>query len=166
MKLYNRVIDLRKGDYMLNMRNTAALIVCIFTLSGCAGEFSGDRYTSANAGEVQRSDHGTVISLRKVELKPDGMGMGTALGAVGGGLVGSMFGKGGGKLLGAAAGAAAGGVGGHAIENRAQDGVEYTVRLDTGSVITLAQGPSPVMSVGQKVYVVNSNRGKSKVVPD
>lgn len=151
---------------MLNMRNAATLVICSLMLSGCAGEFSGDRYTSANAGEVQRSDHGTIISLRRIELKPEGMGAGTALGAVGGGLVGSMFGKGKGKLLGAAAGAVAGGVAGNAIENRSQDGVEYTIRLDTGSVVTLAQGPSPVMSVGQKVYVVNSNRGKSRVVPD
>jgi outer membrane lipoprotein SlyB len=137
-------------------------------LSGCSNEFSGDRYQESNAGEVARTDHGTVISLRKVEIKPDGNGLGAGaiLGGVGGGLLGSAFGKGGGKILTTAAGALAGGVAGNAIQNKAQDGIEYTVKLDNGSIITLAQGPTPSISVGQGVYVVNSNRGRSRIVPE
>ena len=143
------------------------MLAVVLLVSGCSNDFSGDRYSSKNAGEVARTDHGTVVSLRKIEIKPDnGPGAGALLGAAGGGLLGSAFGGGRGKLLTSAVGAVAGGVAGHAIQNRAQDGVEYVVKLDTGSTITLAQGPSPAISVGQRVYVVNSTRERSRIVPE
>ena len=133
-------------------------------LSGCS-DFSGNRYEESSIGEVQRTNAGTVISLRKVELKPDGSVAGTALGAVGGGVLGSMFGGGHAKLLTATAGAVAGGVAGNAIATKTQDGIEYTIKMENGSVVTIAQGTSPAISVGQKVYVINSHKGRSRVVP-
>ena len=141
------------------------LILSAF-LSGCSNEFSGNRYDSATAGEVSRTEHGTVLSLRKVEIKTDGIGAGALLGGVSGGLIGSAFGGGNAKILTGTAGAIAGGVAGNAIQNRAQDGIEYTIKLDSGSVITLAQGTEPAISVGQKVYVVHSAKGRSRVVPE
>jgi outer membrane lipoprotein SlyB len=75
-----------------------------------------------------------------------------------------MFGKGGGKVLSTAVGAVAGGVAGHMIQNKDSDGIEYTVKLDTGPVITVVQGPTPPLSVGQGVYVVNSSRDRSRVI--
>jgi outer membrane lipoprotein SlyB len=105
--------------------------------------------------------------MRRVEIKPDeSPGAGALIGGVGGALAGSMFGKGGGKLLTTAAGAAAGGLAGHMIQNRSQDGVEYTVKLESGSVITLAQGVTPALSVGQRVYVVHSSRDRSRIIPE
>jgi outer membrane lipoprotein SlyB len=105
--------------------------------------------------------------MRKVEIKPDEEpGAGALLGGVGGGLVGSMFGKGGGKVLTTAAGAAVGGLAGHMIQNKAKDGMEYTVKLDSGSIITLTQALPPALSVGQRVFVVNSNRDRSRIVPE
>ena len=79
--------------------------------------------------------------------------------------MGSMIGGGKQKLLTGAAGAVAGGVAGNAIASRAEDGIEYTVKLDNGSVVTIAQGTSPAISVGQKVYIVHSQKGRSRVVP-
>jgi outer membrane lipoprotein SlyB len=64
------------------------------------------------------------------------------------------------------AGAVLGGVAGHAVQNRAKNGVEYTVKLDSGETITLAQGAEPKLSAGQRVYVVNSNKGRSRIVPE
>jgi outer membrane lipoprotein SlyB len=136
-------------------------------LSGCSNNYSGDQYSSRGVGEISRTDRGVIISMRKVEIKSDeGPGAGALIGAVGGGLAGSMFGKGGGKLLAAGAGAAAGGLAGHMIQNRAQDGMEYTVKLDSGAVITLTQGLTPAMSVGQRVYVVDSHRDRSRIIPE
>lgn len=144
------------------------LILSAFLFSGCSNDFSGNRYDSVNVGEVSRTDHGTVVSLRKVEIKPNGndLGAGALLGGVGGGLLGSAFGGGKGKILTSAAGAVVGGVAGNAIQNRAQDGIEYTIKLDSGATITLAQGTQPAISVGQRVYVVNSSKGRSRVVPE
>jgi outer membrane lipoprotein SlyB len=143
-----------------------ASVLATAFLAGCANnEFSGNRYDSANAGEVARTDEGTIVSLRRVSIKPDGSTEATALGAVGGGLVGSMFGKGGGKLLTTTAGAVAGGVAGNALTSRETEGVEYSVKLGTGAMVTIAQSPEPALSVGQRVFVVNSSKGRSRVVP-
>ncbi|MDR3031257.1 MAG: glycine zipper 2TM domain-containing protein [Holosporales bacterium] len=145
------------------------LVVVSVIIVGCSNDFSGDKYTSANAGETQKTVRGTVLSLRKVEINPDGvgsLGAGALLGGVGGGLLGSAFGKGGGKILTTAAGAISGAVAGNAIQNRAQEGIEYTVKLESGEVITLAQGLTPMISVGQQVFVVNSEKGRSRIVPE
>ncbi|MDR1233617.1 MAG: glycine zipper 2TM domain-containing protein [Holosporales bacterium] len=155
------------GGSMVTVRHRIWATLLVLALTGCSSDYSGDSYTANNVGEVARSDHGVIISMRKIKIDPDeGIGSGAVLGAVGGGLVGSLFGKGKGKLLTTAAGAAAGGVAGHSIQNRKQDGFEYTVKLDTGAVITLAQGTSPALSVGQNVFVVNSTRGRSRIVPE
>jgi outer membrane lipoprotein SlyB len=165
--LYNVRTDFfnLKSDMMNIKKISLPLVFCCAMLVGCSGdEFSGNRYTAANVGEAARTDAGTIISLRKVEIKPDGSVAGTALGAVGGGIVGSMFGGGHAKYATAAAGAVAGGVAGHALTSRPTEGVEYTVKLETGSLVTIAQGPTPALSVGQKVYIVNSEKGKSRIV--
>lgn len=149
-----------------NRSLSIALAIAALLLTGCGSEFSGNRYDGATVGEVARTDLGTVISLRKVELKSEGSAAGTALGAVGGGVLGSLFGGGNAKFATAAAGAVAGGVAGNAIATRGEEGIEYTVKLDSGSVITIAQGKEPAISVGQRVHVINSNRGRSRVVPE
>ena len=157
---------------------TSVMAIAVL-LAGCTSDYSGNKYEGATVGEVQRTEKGQVISLRKVELKPENSMTGTALGAVGGGLVGSAFGGGNAKLLTAAAGAVAGGIAGNAIASRTQDGVEYTVKeiinsiddkynvkLDSGAVITIAQAPTPPISVGQRVHVIYSQKGRSRVVPE
>ena len=143
-----------------------SLALCMLLLSGCAAinEFSGSRYEAASVGEVSKTDRGYVISLRKVEIKPENSAVGTALGAVGGGLLGSMFGGGDGKYLTAAAGAVAGGFAGNAIGSKSQQGVEYTVKLDNGSVVTITQGIEPHIAVGQRVNIIHSNKGRSRIV--
>lgn len=152
---------------LFNKSISISLIVSLLFLAGCStSEFSGNRYDASSVGEVAKTDRGYVLSLRKVELKPANSPVGTALGAVGGGLLGSMFGGGGGKILTATAGAVAGGVAGNAIGSKSEDGIEYTVKLDNGSIITIAQGTSPSISVGQRVYVINSNKGRSRIVAE
>ncbi|MDR0942066.1 MAG: glycine zipper 2TM domain-containing protein [Holosporales bacterium] len=149
------------------MKRLIALLAGVVILVGCSGsEFSGDRYDTRNVGEVARTDCGTIVSMRKIEIKPDPSIAGTALGAAVGGLGGSLVGGGKGQYLTAAAGAIAGGVAGNAIASRPEEGVEYTIKLDTGSMITIAQGVTPKMSVGQRVHVVNSQKGKRRVVPE
>ncbi|MDR2074680.1 MAG: glycine zipper 2TM domain-containing protein [Holosporales bacterium] len=143
-----------------------SLVVCPLLFSGCA-DYSGDTYEGRAVGEVSRADAGTIVSIRKIKIKPEGdtPGMGALIGGAGGALAGAAFGGGRGKLLTAGVGGVAGGIAGHMIQNREQDGFEYTVRLDTGPTIVVTQGPSPALSVGQRVNVINSHKGRSRVVP-
>jgi outer membrane lipoprotein SlyB len=151
------------GFMSFNVR--CALLSCgVLFLCGCSNDFSGNQYSADSVGEVSKAERGVIISMRKVEIKPDGTA-GTLLGAAGGGVIGSMFGRGKGRLLSTAAGAAAGGLAGHAIQSRSQVGLEYTVRLDNGETIMLTQGTDPVLSVGQEVYVVDSKKGRGRIVP-
>ncbi|MDR3224195.1 MAG: glycine zipper 2TM domain-containing protein [Holosporales bacterium] len=147
---------------------TKKLVTCLLgvvVLTGCGGsDFSGDKYDSRNAGEVSRTDDGVIVSTRKVQIKPDDSIAGTALGAVGGGLIGSAFGGGHYKYLTAAAGAIAGGVAGNAIATRPEEGLEYMVKLDNGSTVSVAQGMTPVLSIGQRVRVIYSQKGKGRVI--
>ena len=149
----------------MNFQKAFVATAFAIALTGCGSEFSGNRYEQSQVGEVSQTTSGVVISLRRVELKPDTSIAGTALGAAGGALLGSMIGGGKQKLLTGAAGAVAGGVAGNAIATRTEDGIEYTVKLDNGAVVTIAQGASPAISVGQKVYIVHSQKGRSRVVP-
>jgi outer membrane lipoprotein SlyB len=149
---------------LTNKFGLALCFLCSFLFSGCSDRFSGDMYNENNVGEVARTETGHILSLRKVKLKPDSSPEGAALGAVGGALTGSLFGGGRGKVLTAGSGALVGGVLGNSAATKAVDGVEYTIKLDRGSIVTIAQGVSPALSVGQKVYVVNSNRGRSRVI--
>ncbi|MBQ2177177.1 MAG: glycine zipper 2TM domain-containing protein [Alphaproteobacteria bacterium] len=166
-KLYNvRRVDYREDEMNTNKFLKTSVIAIAMMLAGCTSDYSGNRYDGSAVGEVQRTEKGQVISLRKVELKPEKSMAGTALGAVGGGLVGSAFGGGHAKLLTATAGAVAGGVAGNAIATRAQDGIEYTVKLDSGAIVTIAQAPTPAISVGQRVHVIYSQKGRSRVVPE
>jgi outer membrane lipoprotein SlyB len=142
-----------------------ALLSCtVLLLGGCSNEFSGNQYAAEGVGEVSRAERGVIISMRKVEIRKDGT-PGALLGAAGGGVLGSMIGEGKGRVLATAAGAAAGGLAGHAIQNRSRLGVEYTVRLENGETIVLTQGAEPALSVGQEVYVVDSKRGRGRIVP-
>ncbi|MDR0552624.1 MAG: glycine zipper 2TM domain-containing protein [Holosporales bacterium] len=136
-------------------------------LSGCAADYSGNTYQGGAVGEVSRSEYGTVVQIRDIKIKVDksagsGALVGGTAGAVGGALVGSAFDN---KMVGAAVGAAAGALGGHAIQNRDQKGKEYTIRLDNGHTVTITQGLSPQLSVGQRVIVIDAHKGRGRVIP-
>lgn len=152
---------------MLKKKTGLCLVVCSLLAVGCSNDYSGNTYDGRAVGEVSRADTGTIISMRKITIKPEGEGLGAGalLGGAAGALAGSAFGSGKGKLLGATIGAVGGGVAGNMIQNRSQDGYEYAVRLDSGSIITVTQGVTPALAPGQKVMVVNSSKGRSRVVP-
>jgi outer membrane lipoprotein SlyB len=148
------------------MRVVVAAIGAVVMFTGCSNnEYSGNSYNSRNAGEVSRAEQGVVISMREVDLKPEDTTAATALGAVGGGVLGSMFGGGHAKIMTATAGAVAGGVAANQLASRPTKGNEYTVRLDNGSTIVLAQAKDPPISVGQQVRVVYSSKGRSRIIP-
>jgi outer membrane lipoprotein SlyB len=160
--------QLLRGFFMIkSSKKLTTVFGALLLLAGCANDYSGDTYDGRAVGEVSRADTGTVVSLRKIKIKPEGdtPGAGALLGGAAGALAGSAFGGGKGKMLTAAVGGVAGGVAGHMIQNKSQDGFEYTVRLDNGSTVVITQGTSPSLFVGQRVNIINSVKGRSRVVP-
>ncbi len=161
---------------MINLKRSGILstIAIAILLSGCANDFSGNKYGSVGMGQVNKVQFGQVVSMRSIKIKLSGEDKGSGgmvAGAAGGALLGSAFGKGHGKIASSVGGGIIGGAIGNLIQNRDKDGFEYTVRLDNGSTIAIAQGVEPKISVGQRVQIikaekgVNSDRGRSRIIP-
>lgn len=135
-------------------------------LTGCAGSMSSDTYNRNATMQMQDVQYGTVESVRGVRIAGTQSPVGIIGGAIVGGLLGSTVGGGRGKDLAAVGGAIAGGVAGSAIEQGAtqQNGVEITVRLDNGRIVSIVQAVGNQMfSPGQRVQVVSAPNGASRV---
>ncbi|MCD6034743.1 MAG: hypothetical protein K0R63_484 [Rickettsiales bacterium] len=148
-----------------------AVLGVVLMLSGCERNISPNTYKASSVGEVQETLGGVILSAREVvvehgeNLEDNTMGM--IGGGVLGGLAGNAFGKGSGRTLATAGGAVAGAVAGTFAEKelKRQTALEYTVKLDKGSLLTVVQGKDAPYAVGQRVYVIKSNQGRSRIVP-
>lgn len=154
-----------------NMKNKAFILtlasLSIFS-SGCAPKYGGSDHDEATIGEVSKTYEGIILSKRVVNLNGTDNGVGAlAGGAVGFGL-GQAVGGGHGRVAAATLGTVAGALAGNAVGKNlsSQQGYEYQIKLSsTKEVLTIAQGQEPNILVGQDVYVVKSNRGRSRVIP-
>ena len=102
------------------------------------------------------ADCGVVVSVRSVQKKGDGTGLGAVAGGVVGGALGNQMGKGSGRSAMTVLGAVGGGFAGHEIEKRARSEVVYEVRvrMDDGRMRTLQQRNAP--AVGTRVELEGS----------
>jgi outer membrane lipoprotein SlyB len=161
------VQSVRKSSALL----VAAGMMAVPFLGGCARDIAGDSYSETHVGEASVTYQGVVQSVRSVavtggdHLSDNTMGM--ALGALAGGLAGSTMGGGKGNLAMTGLGAVAGATAGTMAEKqlKKQQGMEYVVLLNNGSVMTVVQGPKDPCAVGQKVFVIVGKAGRSRVVP-
>lgn len=137
----------------------------MLALGGCASSRSGDVYSRNQARQEMTVRMGVVESVREVTLEGTRTGVGSAGGAVVGGVAGSGVGGGRGQVVGAVVGAVLGGVVGNKLEEsgtRAQ-GMEITVRLDSGTMISIVQEGDPrEFKAGDRVRVL-SGGGESRV---
>jgi outer membrane lipoprotein SlyB len=144
-------------------------------LTNCAPKLGGSDYAMADVGANSTSLRGSIVALRVINInasQPNQPGVGAGIGAVSGAVIGNVVSNHGPFTT--LAGGLLGGVAGHFAEQglTSQEGIEYTVQLDSGEVHTIAQGAEPRMSVGQRVIVVLNNKGyagqqaRSRVVPD
>ncbi len=153
---------------------TSLLIAATVAVSGCAPRIGGSNYSVRGTGEVSETNRGVIISMRTVRIgaktaeHENDPGTGALVGGVAGGMAGSQIGSGRGAVAATAAGAVLGAVAGHFAERGLtdQDGFEYTVRLDNGRIVTIAQGAEPRMSVGQQVLVIKGFKDRGRIVPD
>lgn len=131
--------------------------VCVvFALAGCASGTGGKDYSRAQARTVQEVQMGIVESVRAVNIEGTKSPLGAGAGAVVGGVAGSTVGSGRGSVVGAAIGAVLGGLGGAAAEEAVtrREGVEITVRLDSGKLLAVTQAADESFAVGDQVRVL------------
>lgn len=152
------------------MKKITLLLVGMSLLAACARETSPDVYDSSSFGEVASTYPGVVLEMKEVTVA-NGEGLqnnttGLLGGGLAGALLGSTIGHGKGSVIGTVAGGAIGATGGAAIEQglKKQKAMQYIVQLDNGEIKTLVQGFEPALHTGEKVYVMISREGRSRVV--
>lgn len=100
---------------------------------------------------------GTVESVRLVERKGSGSGVGAVAGGVAGALIGNQFGGGSGRTVMTIAGAGGGAYAGNEIEKNMNKTSAYQikVRMADGSLRTLSQREVPNVNSGDRVRLSN-----------
>lgn len=139
-------------------------LLAALTLGGCASGLGSRDYSRNQVRGVQEVRTGVVVNVRNVNIEGTKTPIGTGAGAVVGGIAGSQLGRGNGSIAGAVLGAVAGGLAGSAVEEGVtrQNGLEITVRLDSGRTIAVTQGADEYFRPGERVRVL-SEGGTTRV---
>jgi outer membrane lipoprotein SlyB len=100
---------------------------------------------------------GVIESMREIDVRGDGTGLGAVGGAVVGGVLGHQVGSGRGNDVATVLGAVGGAVAGNQIEKHARSTKSYeiTVRFDDGSSRVINEANPPTWRTGDKVKVIN-----------
>jgi outer membrane lipoprotein SlyB len=146
------------------------LTVSLF-LTACAKDIRPEAYSDQQVGETAETFQGVIVQARDVVVTAGdetGAGPGTLLGGIGGGVAGNQFGRGSGNVAATAGGVVLGGVLGTLAERqlKKQPGVEYVVKLADGSLKTVVQAPEPRFTVNQRVFLLVSRGGRSRLMAD
>lgn len=130
-------------------------------LTGCATNIPGSNtYRAQESGIQQSIEYGIIESIKYVTLDKGTTGVGLGTGAVLGGIAGGHLGGGWGSVALGVGGAVLGGMAGQAIEKQTSktDGVELTIRLNSGRVTSIVQPNDEQFSVGNRVKLVNNGQ--------
>jgi outer membrane lipoprotein SlyB len=116
-------------------------VLAALAVGGCAYPRAGNSYYSGQALRAQSVELGVIENVRPIQIQGPNSGFGAFTGAVAGGFTGSAIGAGTGQAAAIVGGALLGGLIGNAVETDAakSNGVEVTVRLDSGRMIAVAQ---------------------------
>ncbi len=103
------------------------------------------------------SNCGVVESVRAVEVKGQGSGIGAVAGGLTGALLGNGIGQGNGRTAATVLGAAGGAYAGNEIEKNTKKHTSYQirVRMQDGSIRTLHQHQAPGVGSGDRVKIEN-----------
>ena len=140
-------------------------LIGVALLTGCATSKSGSVYTRDQAQQGQTVQLGTVEFVKAVQIEGSKSGVGAIGGGLAGGLIGSTIGGGDGSTLAAVGGALAGAFVGSKVEEKSTqlDGLEITVKLDSGKAIAVVQEADVLFVVGERVRVLISRDGTTRV---
>ncbi|MDO8596065.1 MAG: glycine zipper 2TM domain-containing protein [Sulfuricaulis sp.] len=115
-------------------------------------------HVASNApARLKCAECGVIESVREIQHRGEGTGLGAVGGAVVGGLLGNQVGSGRGNTAATAIGAVGGVIAGNEIEKRVKStkGYEITVRFDDGSSRVISAARAPAWRTGDKVKVIN-----------
>ena len=151
---------------MKKLSLSVLVVGLLLMLGGCMSTLTGDSYSRDDARRPQTVQFGMVEYVRPVVIEGTKTGIGAATGAAVGGIGGSTIGGGKGALAATVLGAVAGGVAGGMAEQGAtkKQGVEVTVRLDSGQIVAIVQqvASNATFNVGDRVRVLTLN-GETRV---
>ncbi len=134
-------------------------VATLAILAGCASSQSGSAYERHQARQEMSVRLGAVESVRPVTLEGTKSAAGTVAGGALGGLAGSNIGRGRGSTAGAIVGVVVGAVAGSAIEEQVtkKDGLEITIKLDSGELIAVTQEADEAFHPGERVRVLRGS---------
>lgn len=156
---------------LISIFKHVTVVGAILFSSSCARQISSNVYSGGAVGEVSSTYAGTIISARVVTIQDqeylENNGLGLVGGGVGGAILGSQVGKGRGNTAATIAGGILGATAGAFAEQnlKSQNAMEYVVQLENGEAKTVVQGPEPQLGVGQRVWLMSSHQGRSRIVP-
>lgn len=139
--------------------------VVLMILTGCVSSKSGEVYTRDQTRLAQTVELGTVEFVKAVQVEGSKSGIGTAAGGIIGGVAGSTIGGGKGSTLAALGGAIGGAIAGNVAEEKLTkfNGLEITVKLDSGRVLAVVQEDDILFAVGERVRVLTGRGGVTRV---
>lgn len=142
----------------MRMARFMTLLALALLLGACASSNSGSVYKRGEARQIQTVKTGVVESVRQVKLEGTKTPIGGGAGAVVGGVAGSSVGGGRGQIITSVLGAVVGGLAGAAAEEglTRKDGIEITVKLDSGNLVAVVQEADEAFAPGEKVRLVES----------
>ena len=150
---------------------TGLILSATLLIGGCARNISSNSYDARTIGASNRTYVGTIVSVRNVAIDNgdnlEDNKTGGLMGAVAGGAIGNAFGGGRGRNLSTAAGVLGGAVAGAYAEKKMkeQNGLEIIVKIENSNEMrTIIQGNDVYFSIGQPVYLILDDRGRSRIV--
>lgn len=138
---------------------TIPVVAAGLALAACTPQAGPSTVHQSETGQVVPVQHGEVTAVRVVEIRPGETRVGTvvggALGAIGGSQIGSSTAA---NIAGGVAGATAGAAAGSAVQgSQRQQGLEITIRLDSGETVAVVQPGDPRdFRVGDRVRVTGT----------
>lgn len=150
-------------------RQAAFLCVCSLLLLGGCVTSGQSRYNYDEVGKTSVVHFGTVLAVRAIDITGRNTGTGALVGGTAGGLVGTQVGQGNGGIAGVLGGVVLGAIAGAVAEQAMANhsGLEYTIVLENGKVITVAQEQEKddrVFKNGDRV-MVQSSGSYQRVLP-
>lgn len=169
----------KRSGVLYSLMLIAAIAVTVFSIAGIATLLgwlpSASSKSPSPAAATERSggdeaypaakrprraavacrDCGVIESIRAVEVRGEGSGLGAVAGGVVGGILGNQVGGGSGRVAMTVVGAGAGAYAGNEIEKNLKRSARYQirVRMDDGSSRTFYEAAPPGYAIGQKVRV-------------